>query len=865
MSTANDYRLPDSVIPVKYHIRLEPDIEKFTFLGEETIEIEVKKQTKIISLNTKDLKIFSAELTAAAGKPILPEKIIENKSKQTLSIHFKYNLSLGKAKLLIKFAGNLNDRLHGFYRSKYTNPEGEVRYIATTQFEATDARRAFPCWDDPAAKALFKVTLVIPENLTAISNTLVEKENKKPDRKKEVIFKETPNMSTYLLAFIVGDFKCIEKKSKNGTLLRIWATRGNEEKGRFALDVTSKLLEYFNGYFGISYPLDKLDQIAIPDFASGAMENWGAITYRETILLFDPENSSANTKQRIAEVVAHEMAHQWFGDLVTMEWWDDLWLNESFASWMGTKSIDKIFPEWQMWTQFISNDTSSGMSLDGLRNSHPIEAHVKNPAEIHELFDAISYSKGAATIRMLENFLGEEVFRKGLGKYLSEHAYSNARTEDLWDALDKVSGKPVTGIMGTWVKQTGFPFVSVNADRHGKEIKIKLCQKRFLYDNLINYKKDATVWKIPINAEVNGEKICFVMGKKNADVLVKQKHSKNEWIKLNYGQGGFYRVNYQDGGWDKLIKAVSSMKLSPNDRLGLHNDSYALTKAGHISPNVFLSLVEAYKNEMDAIVLEDIASSLRSMKALLSDESSFHAFREFSRKFFAPIAKKVGWDTKPGEGHLDSLRRSIVLSQAGHYGDKETIKKAKIKFKNYLKDPLSLHPDLRSVVFGLVAHNGDRTTYDKLWELEGKAILHEEKLRFLGALGHFRQIDFLEETLKNSLDVNKVRSQDTVFLIGQIFSSRQGRDLGWNFIKSNWSELYRRYGDGGFAITRLVALTGSFTKKEMADDVEKFFKIHPVPSATRTIRQSLERIKLNEKWLEKNRASVAEWLASGKI
>ncbi|MBI4177350.1 MAG: M1 family metallopeptidase [Candidatus Aenigmarchaeota archaeon] len=862
MLTTNDYRLPGNVIPVRYDIKLEPDIEKSVFLGEETVEIEVKKQTKTVSLNSEDLKIVSAELVAANGKSVLSEKITEDRSRQALSIHFRNNLSPGKAKLLIKFSGNLNDQLRGFYRSKYTNPEGGVNYIATTQFEATDARRAFPCWDDPATKAIFKVTLVIPENLTAISNTLVERENKISGRKKELIFKETPKMSTYLLAFIVGDFKCVERKSGNGTLLRVWATRGNEEKGRFALDTTSRLLEYFNDYFGIPYPLEKLDQIAIPDFAAGAMENWGAITYRETVLLFDPKHSSANTKQRIAEVVAHEMAHQWFGDLVTMEWWDDLWLNESFASWMGNKSTDKIFPEWKMWTQFILNDTSSGMSLDGLRNSHPIEAHVKNPAEIRELFDAISYSKGAATIRMLENFLGEEIFRKGLSKYLSEHAYSNARTEDLWDALDEVSGKPVTGIMDTWVKQTGFPFVDVKSYRSGKGIRIKLSQKRFLYNNLIDDKEDPTLWKIPVNAEVNGEKISFVMDKRNTDTLVKQKNSKSEWIKLNSGQGGFYRVKYQDDGWNGLIRAVSSMKLSSNDRLGLHNDSYALMKAGYISPDVFLSLIEAYKDEMDAIVLEDVSSSLRSMKTLLSDESSFQAFREFSRNFFAPIAKKVGWDPRPGEGHLDSLRRSIVLSQAGHYGDRETIKKARVKFKGYLEDPLSLHPDLRGVVFGLVAHGGDRADYDKLWEMEGKAVLHEEKLRLLGALGHFRQVEFLEETLKNSLDVDKVRSQDTVFLIGQVFSSKQGRDLCWNFIKSNWPELYRRYGDGGFAITRLVALTGSFTRKEMADDVEKFFKTHPAPSATRTVQQSLERIKLNEKWLEKNRSSVAGWLAS---
>ncbi len=863
MTSASDYRLPGDILPIRYSITLEPDLKKFTFWGEETIEIEIKKQTRSILLNSEDLDILSAEIRFENKKPALPGKIKVDEPNETVRIKFDQYLETGPAKLNIKFTGILNDQLRGFYRSRYTNPEGETCYLATTQFEATDARKAFPCWDDPAIKATFKVSLIVPSTLAAISNMPIEKEGKNPGGKKIVSFKETPKMSTYLLAFIAGDLRSIEKKSQNGTLLRIWATRGNEERGRFALDVTCKLLQYFNEYFGIPYPMEKLDQIAIPDFAAGAMENWGAITYRETVLLFDPKNSAANTKQRIAEVVAHEMAHQWFGDLVTMEWWDDLWLNESFASWMGNKATDKIFPEWRMWTQFISADTGAGMSLDALKNSHPIEAHVKNPAEIRELFDAISYSKGAATIRMLEQFLGEEVFRKGINRYLSENSYSNARTEHLWKSMEKVSGKPVTEIMDTWIKQTGFPFLNAATKRSDGKINLSLTQNRFLYYNLIRRGTEPTVWKIPVNIErEGGEKTAIVVDDKASSIIMADKKAQDSWIKINSGQGGFYIVNYEPDDWNRLKKAIRSGKLSANDRLGLQSDSYALMKAGYIPTTSFLSFLEAYRNEMDATVLGEMATALRKIETLLFHKPSLPQFHKFARGILAPIAKKIGWDPKHTDSHLDSLRRSIVLGQLGYYGDKKILKEAKKRFGGYIKNPSSLHPDLRSVVFNLTAQQGDKKTYMTFLELEKKEILHEEKLRLLGALSHFHQKDLLKRTLELSLDPDKVRSQDTVYIIGQVFSSKHGHKLAWNFIKSNWAELDRRYGSGGFAITKLVALTGSFSKLKMAKDVKDFFGAHPTPSAARTVQQSMERIELNANWLKKNRSSMSGWLAS---
>ncbi|MEE8199220.1 MAG: M1 family metallopeptidase, partial [Thermoplasmata archaeon] len=446
--TANEsYRLPGDVIPEKYTLSLTPDLEEFTFQGEVDIEVEVKEATPTISMNAVELEISAAHVILADGSVREAQDVSMDEDLERVTLTFGEPLPSGRTTVSLRFTGVLNDQLRGFYRSQYTTPEGEDRYMAATQFEATDARRAFPCWDEPARKAAFRVTLIVPTELNAFGNAPVANEEDLGDGTKAVRFAETPRMSTYLLAFLVGDMATVEDTAKGGTLVRIVTVRGKEELGRFALENALHILDYFNDYFGISYPLPKLDHFALPDFAAGAMENWGAITYRERILLFDPAESSTITRQFIVDVMAHEIAHMWFGDLVTMEWWDDLWLNESFASWIGTKAVAELYPEWNMWTQFLYLDTAGGLTLDGLRSSHPIEVPVHNPAEIREIFDAISYNKGASVLRMLENFLGAEVFRQGLRGYMNAHAYGNARTEDLWEALEEASGQPVRALM----------------------------------------------------------------------------------------------------------------------------------------------------------------------------------------------------------------------------------------------------------------------------------------------------------------------------------------------------------------------------------------------------------------------------------
>ena len=854
--------LPETARPSKYRIKLQPDLKNFTFDGEQSVDLLILEATSTIVLNSIDLEISNTTLHAN-GTTLTSKSVTIDKDAETATLDFGETIQPGDARLEMVFTGELNDKLIGFYRSEYTSQDGETRYLATTQFEPTDARRAFPCWDEPAKKATFEVTLVFSDEYQAVSNTPVVEEAVPGPGLKSARFAETPIMSTYLLVFIVGNLTSIEERAAGGTTVGVWTTPGKEDQASFALDTSVKLLGYFNEYFGIPYPLPKLDHIAIPDFAAGAMENWGAVTYRETALLVDPDNSSAGTRQRVAEVIAHEMAHMWFGDLVTMEWWDDLWLNESFASWMGNKAVDWLFPEWEMWTQFVNMDTNRALSLDGLKNSHPIEQAVKNPAEVSQLFDAISYSKGASVIRMLENFLGEESFRKGLNRYLSSHMYDNARTEDLWSALEMESGQPVTAIMDSWVKQMGYPVLQVETDRTGGQTTLLVTQERFVYDRLLgdggpdSDSDDNEVWRVPVSASQGSEESAVtVMDGRQTQIDVPG--SGDGWVKLNPLQTGFFRVNYSTEDWQRLVPAIESLELHATDRLGVQNDAYALSRAGLLPVTQFLSLAQAYKNEGDASVWSDLASNLRDIEQLISDEAIHPAYQGFAREIFGPAARKIGWEPKSGEGHLDALLRSTVLSQAGSYHDPDVTAQASERFQKYLQDRETLAPDLRGVVFALAAQSGGKDVYDQIWGLEGETDLAEEKIRLLMSLTRFQQPELLNSTLADSLSA-KVRSQDSITLVAGVAANPKGRDLAWEFVKDNWAEFDRRYGGGGFGLMRLVSICSHFNSQEKADEVDSFFAEHPAPAAERTIRQALERVRLNIKWLEQNRQELIDW------
>jgi puromycin-sensitive aminopeptidase len=867
MTTSSRFRLPSNVRPIRYNITLRPNLDTFTFTGEESIELHILEPVSEIVLNAAELQVPTATLELPSGEILDGNEIDLDKETDRLTLRFLEKAPVGKSILRLSFTGSLNDQLRGFYRSQYTDARGRTQYLATTQFEATDARRALPCWDEPSIKAEFDVTLIVPKNLTAISNMPISNEEPMSGGKKAVHFETTPRMSTYLLAFIVGDLECVEETAPGGTQVRVWATRGKAHLGRFALKNSVRALAYMNNYFGIAYPLPKMDHIAIPDFAAGAMENWGAITYRETALLYDPDNSSAQIKQRILEVVAHEMAHMWFGDLVTMEWWDDLWLNESFASWMGDKTVDHLFPEWQMWTQFVSHDTNVALSLDGLRNSHPIEAVVDDPSEIRELFDAISYSKGGSVLRMLENYVGSETFQAGLHNYLSTHAYDNARGAHLWGAINDVAERnissetrvSVSDLMEAWIKQVGYPMVKTDVKRSGSSVEVTVSQSRFLYDHLLDAKTDGSLWPIPISHTHAGSTVQTKMmlqgprGHFRADV-------DKGWLKLNAGQTGFFRVAYNESEWDRLKKAITTQSLAPIDRLGLQDDAYALVKAGHMPATVFLSLAEAFLGETDAIVWGDLAANLRGLEAMLVGTPHLSAFHGYARGLFTRIAGNVGWDAQPDEEHLDAILRSVVIGSYGSYGDSDTLDEGYRRFDAHASGVKIIPPDIRGVAFSLVSQIADRTTYDTLWRLEKEAVLHEEKVRILGALTRTHDKALLSDLLERSM-TDDVRAQDTPLVIVQAANNTEGRDLTWEFVKENWHELDRRYGQGGFAIMRIVGIAAGFSSLEREEEVRKFFETHPAPSAARTLQQVLESIRLNKRWLDLNLDSVGSWLA----
>ena len=865
MPSAEAVVLPDNVRPVHYDLTLTPNFDDFTFDGEVDVTVSMEPGTSEIMLNCSEIEIHSATVSwtdTNGEQEQAASNIAYDADAETVTISIPGTPDaglVGNQRLRMSFTGELNDKLRGFYRSQYVNPEGETAYLATTQFEATDARRALPCWDEPAAKATFQVTLIVPEEMEAVSNTPIIQETRGENGLKTLLYDKTPVMSTYLLAFVIGDLTHIEKEAADGTMVGVWMTRGKEEQGQFALDTSVKLLSFFNDYFGIPYPLRKMDHLAIPDFAAGAMENWGCITYRETALLVDPENSSAGTRQRVAEVVAHEMAHMWFGDLVTMQWWDDLWLNESFATWVGTKAVDWLFPEWSMWTQFVNMDTNRAFNLDGLKNSHPIEQEVANPAEVSQLFDAISYSKGGSVLRMLEHFLTPRVFRIGLNTYLTRHSYQNARTTDLWTALEESSGQPVNSIMSSWTGQTGYPVLDVAATNTESGLSLEVRQERFVFDSVLGEgagDDEEQVWPVPLTVAADGAQVTAHLVSGATGTVDVAAPAQPDWFKVNPDQTGFYRVNYTDTDRERLASLVADRTLPATDRLGIQNDAFALSRAGLLPVTRFLALAESYQDETDASVWSDLATNLREIENLIADEPYLDAYHAFGRRLFGPAAQRSGWEARPGEGHLDSLTRSTVLSQAGVHGDPDTIAQAQELFEAYQADSANVRPDLRGVVFSLVAQSGDRAVYDRMWELERAAELHEEKIRFLISMARFQQEELLRETLERAL-TDDVRLQDTIFVVAAVAANNKGRSLAWEFLKEQWDEFDRRYGGGGFGLMRLVAITNAFTTNEQRNDVEAFFEAHPTPAAERTIRQALERIALNVAWLDRNRDELA--------
>ncbi|KAL5489625.1 hypothetical protein EMCRGX_G018741 [Ephydatia muelleri] len=854
-------RLPKDVVPKNYAVELTPDLKAFTFGGKLRIDAEVVTSTSRVVLNSSEITIISAS-AEVPGAFSQNATVSFSAEEETVTFEFSSALPKGEVTLHVHYTGILNDQLKGFYRSKYFHPSHpeEERYMAVTQFESTDARKALPCWDEPAIKATFDVTLVVPRHLTALSN-MNAVDSKEEGELKRVTFAQSPIMSTYLLAFIVGEFDYVEEKDVNGLLVRVYTPVGKAEQGRFALEVAVKTMPFYKDYFNVSYPLPKLDLIAIADFAAGAMENWGLVTYRERVLLVD-KNTPLTTKQYVALVVGHELAHQWFGNLVTMEWWTHLWLNEGFATWIEYLCVDRLFPEYQMWTQFLTKEYASAMNPDALASSHPIEVPVNAPSEVEEIFDAISYCKGASIIRMLHSWIGDDAFRRGMNQYLTKFQYKNARTEDLWEALEKASGKPVGHVMGTWTVQMGFPVLTIEDKQEGSNRVLTVSQEKFCADgNIAGF--ESAQWMVPITVATRNSSnaLTFVLDKKTTSVVV-ENVSPEDWILANPGRVGYFRVNYSSSVFEKLFVALKEGQLGERDRLSIQEDASALAHVG-IGRNTVdvLKLLKFYMNETSFTVWESVITEVGHTSFLLGYTDFHDLFKKYALSLFESVGAKVGWDPKESDSPLDVLLRSMVLQQRGFYGDQSVVAEARKRFDDHLHGRKEIAADLKSVVYGIVAYHGDETTYTQLLELLDKAESSDEKVRIYRVLGYMKSQELITKSLELGFS-SKVRSQDTPVVCMSCLKNVIGRDILWEFMKKNWAMINNNY-KGGFMLGRIVGIaTSYFVTEEKATEIEQFFKANPCPVAERAVKQNCESIRIYAKWLKRDVPLVKEWLSS---
>ena len=657
------------------------------------------------------MKIHSTKVSTGEKLISSTPDVTYNKDSQTTKVSFNEKIPAGsKATLVQTFTGTLNDNMAGFYRSSYKDADGSTKYLATTQMEPTDARRAFPCFDEPALKAEFTVTLIADKHLTCLSNMDVAEEKDVQSKyggiKKAVTFNKSPLMSTYLLAFIVGDLKVIESTNFR-VPVRVYATPDRDiEHGRFSLELAARTLEFYEKQFDSKFPLPKMDMVAIPDFSAGAMENWGLVTYRVVDLLFDEKTSGASVKQRVAEVVQHELAHQWFGNLVTMDFWDGLWLNEGFATWMSWYSCNEFYPEWKVWEGYVTDTLQSALGLDSLRSSHPIEVPVKRADEINQIFDAISYSKGSCVLRMVSKYLGEDVFMEGIRRYLKKHAFGNTTTSDLWASLSDASGKDVEKIMDIWTKNVGYPVVTITEDQANSSIHVK--QNRFLRTADVKPEEDKTLYPVFLALRTKGGV--------NEDLTLSEREGNFkvdnlDFFKVNADHSGIYRTSYSPERLYKLGEAAKKGLLSVEDRAGMIADAGALAASGYQKTSGILSLLQGFTSEPAYVVWDEINTRIATLRAawIFEDDKVKEALKKFTLDIVGAKAHELGWTFKEGDGHIEQQFKALMFGSAGLAND-ETVKKAAFEMFGKFKsgDRAALHPNLRACVYAIVLQNGGK-------------------------------------------------------------------------------------------------------------------------------------------------------------
>ncbi|KAF3050814.1 hypothetical protein E8E11_004378 [Didymella keratinophila] len=870
--------LPSWAKPSHYAISLY-DIEfggKFSYKGTVSINTKITKDDGFseLVLNAHQLQVHSAELKAGdATKSAKDISYDEKRQRVTLDFGEKINHS-GEATLEVKFEGTINNIMAGFYRSKYT-PKGEVpasvakddefHYMFSTQFEACDARRAFPCFDEPNLKATFDVEIEVPKDQVALSN-MPEKETKdsKRDGFQTVVFETTPIMSTYLLAWAIGDFEYVEaftERKYNGKNIpvRVYTTRGLKKQGEFALDNCHKIVDYFSEVFQIDYPLPKVDLLAVHEFSHGAMENWGLITYRTTALLFDPETSADSYRNRVAYVVAHELAHQWFGNLVTMDWWSELWLNEGFATWVGWFAIDYLYPDWNVWGQFVTDSVQQAFALDALRTSHPIEVPVYDGLEVDQIFDHISYLKGSSVIRMLSAHLGEKVFLQGVADYLKAHQYSNATTNDLWSALSKASGQDVTSFMDFWVRKIGFPVVTV-AEEPGQ---IGIRQQRFLLAGDVKPEEDSTVWWIPLGLHAGSSPSTASVHETGALTQKEEtiRSVDTGFYQLNKNLTGFYRTNYPP---ERLVKLGESRhELSVQDKIGIIGDAYANSIAGFGSTPGLLALVEKFQDESDYLVWSQILTNIGNVRSVLSGSDVGDALRKYHLKLITPAVEKVGWEFNDGEDFLTGqLRASLILS-AGLVGHKATVDEALKRFEAYTSgsDKSAIHPSLRRAVFGIAVKNGGESAYKAVQKEYLSTTSIDGKEICLVSMGRVQTPQLAQDYLKFIFS-DKVATQDKHSGTIALANNSKVRPEVWKYVRDNWDQIVYPALSGNLVVLERFLRFGlnKFADDKVADDIAAFFKNKDTRGYDKGLEVIDDTIRSYAKYAKREEAVVKEWL-----
>ncbi|CAG2166902.1 unnamed protein product [Oppiella nova] len=871
-----DIRLPAFIRPHRYELSMRPNMSTFYNTGNVVIWLSVAESTDFLVIHTKKLNITEVLVTNDNGAiPVVRQ--LECTQHEQLFIGLASQLTPDRNySLRLTFERQLEEQLEGFYVSSYTDSRtGIKKYLLTTHFEPTSARSAFPCFDEPALKASFLMKLIHERGFEAFFNS--EKSNSLAIDGEGLIvsiFEPTVPMSTYLVAFIVCDFNTHTATTREGVNIRAVVPGEQDSQAGYALKSAASILSFYQDFFNITYPLSKLDLVAVPDFGAGAMENWGLITFRTSVFLYNDNESNSETQEQVAIVVAHELAHMWFGNLVTMNWWDDLWLNEGFASFMENLGVNYIHPEWKMLDQFVVTTTQYAMALDSLQSSHPIKADVKNPSEIEAIFDVISYKKGAALIQMLENFLGVENLRLGLSKYLNKYQYRTARTSDLWHCFSDVSQSQainVSAIMDTWIEQKGYPVVSVR--RVGDQL--VLSQRRFLSsvpDSDATTTSDISPfgykWIIPVTlitdetAGTTPQLIWF-----NTTEMSVPLDERHQWFKVNVNQSGFYRVNYDPSVWQALTDVLHNHSfnrhvLSATDRANLLDDAFSFMRIGLLDIRVAMELSLYLRNgERDYVPWETALYQFGILDTLMFQ---MPALQRYICGLIEPLMTIWGWKDHSYDLMLVRKLRSLLLRAAVSYGDKHAVQMANRYFQSWMINGTKIPANLREVVYNTGVQYGSEREWIHCWHRYLNTSIPSEKKLLLGALGSTRNAWLLSRYLNSSLDRDSVRPQDTVHVITTVARNPVGRDMVWRFVREEWAPIMKLFGEGSFSLETIISETTShFTTEFELTEVRTFFDtLSTVGSGGQSVVQSLEKIRANIYWKQHIEPSVIAWLTN---